>query len=131
MAVRTTAEKVEAIIEVESGVDLTPFIEDANELVTECCLDSDYSAARLIRIETWLAAHFYAIYSPRLANENAGGVGQSIETSIGLGFNVTRYGQQAMRLDTAGNLAALDRKTIEGKARRTLGATWLGTEEDE
>jgi len=47
MAVRTTAEAVGGIIEVDATISLTPFIEVANALVTEHCSTDDYDATRL------------------------------------------------------------------------------------
>ena len=135
MAVRTTATLVGGLIDVTSGVDLDPFILTANELVTEVCslvTNSDaslyYSSTRLEIIERWLAAHFYSIYEPRAKNERAGSVGETIESKVGLGLDVTRYGQQAQLLDTNGGLAALDASVEVGK-RRQVRVRWAGTEE--
>lgn len=127
---RTTAVAVKAIIEVDEDIsdDLAPFIETANELVTELCAPvATYTSTRLELIERWLAAHFYAIRDPRAASENASGVGASYQHQVGLNLNVTTYGQQAMILDTAGALAVLNKSTTDGK-RRAVGALWLGTE---
>jgi len=120
---RTTAEKVKGVIEVEDeDVVLTPFIEAANSLVTELCAPAGYSADRLEIIETWLAAHFYAIRAPRIASENAG-VAISYQGNVGMHLEVTVYGQQVMVLDTAGVFAKLQKQTTKtGKAR----IKWLG-----
>jgi hypothetical protein len=122
---RTTPAAVSAIIEVDAAIDLTPSIETANALVTELCAASGYSAARLELIERWLAAHFYAIRDPRAASEGAGGVSASYQHKVDLHFNQTTYGQQAMLLDTAGNLAALQAMMAQGKGR--VKAFWLGS----
>lgn len=134
---RTTAPQVKGIIETDATIivvdaDLDPFIEVANELVTEKCTgdagpDPAYTATRLELIERWLAAHFYAIRDPRTTNEKAGPVGAAYESKVDLGLDLTRYGQQAKILDTNGGLATLDQATKDGK-RRTVGASWLGTE---
>lgn len=131
MAVRTTAALVKGIIEVDEDTipDLDPFILTANELVTECCGSAGYTATRLELIERWLASHFYAIRDPRLAAETAG-VSARYQHKVGLIFSVTTYGQQAMTLDTAGGLAALSKRTEEGKAK-SVGITWLGTDLDD
>jgi len=128
MSVRTTDELVEEIIEVDSTISLTPFIAVANELVTELCTDSDYSSSRLLLIETWLAAHFYAIRDPRIESEKAGSVSEKRAIKIGLNLQQTTYGQQAMLLDTSGNLAALNKGMDTGK--RTPSVTWAGQYED-
>jgi hypothetical protein len=130
---RTTADAVKGIIETDDDTfpNLAPFIEAANQLVTDCCLSSGYSAAKLERIERWLAAHFYAIEDPRITQEITGPIQASFGTKLDLGFDVTTYGQQAMRLDTDGNLAALNNsmktvKKILPAAGIVIGATYLG-----
>ena len=127
MAYRTTSAEVQEIVDVESGVDLEPFIIAANELVTECCAGQDYSDTRLAEIERWLAAHFYCIRDARAVSERAGSVGQTLQSKVDLGFDVTHYGQMAMRLDTEGGLAALNERIKTGK-RTGVSVTWLGTE---
>jgi hypothetical protein len=130
MAVRTTSAAVAGIIEVDSTISLTPFIEIANELVTECCDGAGYTDARLELIERWLAAHFYSVRDQRASSETAGRVSESKQTKVDLGFNVTVHGQQALRLDTAGGLAALDKRTLAGR-KASVGVTWLGTDYDD
>jgi hypothetical protein len=129
MSVRTTAEAVGGIIKVVGTVSMTPFIEAANALVTEHCSEDDYDATRLELIERWLAAHFYAIYEPRRLSERAGPVSKQIESRVDLGFDVTRYGQMAMRFDTEGGLAALNEQ-IKSGGSLTVGVTWLGSEDE-
>ena len=136
MAVRTTDANVRGILEVDASLtDLTPFILTANEIVTEVCTDSSYSATRLELIERWLAAHFTAIRDMRSASEKAGSVGVNYQHKVDLNLNVTIYGQQAMLIDTAGNLAALQRRVEEGIDISNMGVSWLGedldTEEDD
>jgi hypothetical protein len=131
---RTSPAAVQAIIEVDSEIFLEPFIEAADALVTEICESKTkadgvtpyYDSPRLELIERWLAAHFYAIRDPRAATEQAGPVMQRIESEVDLGFDVTRYGQMAMRLDTAGGLAALNEQVKKGGT--TIALHWLGTE---
>lgn len=125
---RTDSTNVRSIISVGADVtDLTPFIESASELVTELCADSGYTSTRLELIERWLAAHFIAIRDPRVSSEGAEGLSQSFMYKVGLGLHQTTYGQQAMLMDTAGNLAAMSKRTEKGapnKAHiRYLGMT--------
>ena len=122
---RTSANAVAGIIEVDQSISLTPFIEVANDLVTEKCTGSGYTEAKLELIERWLSAHFYAIRDQRTASEGAGPVSQSFQHAVALGLNQTIYGQQAMLIDTAGNLAGLQRTSQSG-VRPTIGVTWLG-----
>lgn len=128
---RTTSELVGGIVEVADGVDLAPFILSANELVTELCTGSNYSDDRLELIERWLAAHFYAVFDPRTKLEQAAGLMEQFEGRADMGLRFTRYGQQAMMLDTAGNLAAVNNslntvKKVLPAAGRSPGVGWVG-----
>lgn len=136
---RTTEALVKGIIKVKTTIDLAPYIDAATELVTEVCslatkADGSlyYADARLLLIETWLAAHFYAIFDPRLSSVSVGqgAVSQSFMNKVDLGLNQTTYGQQVKLLDTYGGLAALDAKMKKGKT--PVSVHWLGkkTEED-
>jgi hypothetical protein len=125
---RATPTLVKAILtDVDPTIDVTSFIDLANDIVNESCLDSGYSEARLTRIETWLAAHFYCINDPRTTSENAGRVGVQYENQVGKGFELTRYGQQALLIDTAGNLAHIAWMQARG-GRRKVRMVWLGEE---
>lgn len=125
---RTTSTAVSAIIEVDSTITLTPFIEAANALVTECCGSvSDYDSTRLELIERWLSAHFYTVRDMRAEQEKAGSVSQKLQSKVDLGFDTSHYGQMAMRLDTNGGLASLNER-IKAGTGATMMATWLGTE---
>jgi len=129
---RTTSALVGGIIEWDSDtsksthIPLTPFIEVANELVTECCTSGSHTDARLTKIETWLSAHFYTIRDMRAESEKAGSVSQKLQSKVDLGFDTSHYGQTAMRLDTEGGLAALNERIKNGR-RASVGVTWLGT----
>jgi len=125
---RTSSSLVEGIIEVDSDISLTPFINAANLLVTQCCtnLSSEYTSDQLTEIETWLAAHFYTVRDMRIVSEKAGDVSAKYQSKVDIGFNTSHYGQMAMRLDFKGGLAALDKKTSQGK-RKPVSVNWLGT----
>jgi hypothetical protein len=131
---RTDATQVGAVIDVDDGDVLDPFINAANELVTEACASKKgadgvtpyYADARLTMIETWLAAHFYAVWKPRKSSLAPTGLSISYQSSVGLGFDVTHYGQHAMRLDTKGGLASINERTKKGGGK--VGAFWLGTD---
>lgn len=114
------------VIELDANIDTTVFIQTANMLVTEHCSSSGYSEARLTLIETWLAAHFYAIRDRQVVTETAGEVSATYQSRVGLFLKNTHYGQQALVLDTAGGLAALDRNTETG-GRQVVGIHYLGT----
>jgi len=125
MAIRTTDEAVEGIIEVDANIPLTPFIETASSLVDDVAASSAApGAARLELIERYLSAHFYTLRDPRPTSEKAGPVGASYQSKVDLGLNTSHYGQMAISLDPTGVLASAS------GGRRIGVATWLGTEAD-
>ena len=132
MANRATDSLVEGIIDVDSGISLTPFITAANLMVTQCCtnLTTDYSASQLVIIETWLSAHFYTVRDMRAESEKAGSVAARYQSKVDLGFDTSHYGQMAMRLDYQGGLAGLNEQIKKG-IKRAPTVSWLGKEEDE
>ncbi len=127
---RTTEAAVKKLIDVETTDDLSVFIETANIIVTNSCGDSDYSDELFEMIERWLSAHVYTIKEKQRKSEAVGEVSVSYESAVDLGFDSSRYGQMAMRLDTDGNLAALnERAKKSGKAIASV--VWLGKESGE
>lgn len=127
MAVRTTSAAIAKIIEIDSGIDMTPFIEAASALVDEVCATvSAYTATKLELIERWLSAFFYAIRDPQTTSVGAG-VSVSFQHANGLHFDVNEWGQMAMMLDTAGGLARLNASSKTGATRRAR-IRWLGTD---
>lgn len=134
MANRATPDMVKAVI--LSGVDvthdLTPFITAAHSIIEDECLASGYDEDKLTLIETWLSAHFYACDQRRTiaSSVGQGAASESFDKiEVNIGLTNTIYGQMAIRIDTAGNLAAMDnamntiKKVLpEGSA----GSTWLG-----
>lgn len=128
---RTTPSAIADIISVEEGDNLSPFIEAASAIVDRVVAtakDEDgspyYNEPQLELIERWLAAHFYAIYSPRARVESVSSLRVMYEGETGLGLEHTRYGQQAMLLDTAGGLARLNKQLSKGRAK--IAVYWLG-----
>lgn len=129
--VRTTDLAVAGIIEVDSSIPLTPFIELATEIVDDHCLQSSYSVAKLEKIERWLAAHFYALRDRRVQSETAGPVSETKETPVlGKLLHQTTYGQTAMLIDTAGNLALWNQNLIDGIGG-TPGVLHMGSSPDD
>lgn len=132
---RTTAAAVRKIAKVKRSLstdeDLAPFIEAAGAVIDSVCLESDYDDTRLELIERWLSAHFYHVFDPRRNQERADVVSAFYEGKSGMGFDFTRYGQMAKRLDTAGNLAKLDADCAAGRKPFTPTLAWLGKCEEE
>jgi len=127
MAVRTTSAAVGGIIELDASITVTPFIEAANALVTECCGDAGYTTTQLELIERWLSAHIYTVRDMRAESEKAGSVSQKLQSRVDLGFDSSHYGQMAMRLDYEGGLAQLNEQIKNGK-QQSITVTWMGTE---
>ena len=120
MAVRVTSIEIKGLVDTERDVD--QFIETANLIVDEELLSEGHSDARLKQIELYLAAHFLTI------TEEHGGLmssseGESKETfnpgdeGKGGGYQMTRYGQQAMALDVSGVLSSQSRTTNKAEFR--------------
>lgn len=126
---RTDATLVKGVISVDDNEvpDLDPFINAANELVTEVCA-AYYEDSRLLLIETWLAAHFYAIRDNRVDSEKADVVSTKAQYKLGLNLASTMHGQQVMILDTQGYLAAISKQAEDGTRRGGVRALWLGSE---
>lgn len=121
---RTTPAAVRSIAKIKASITdaaLAVFIEAANSIVTRLCLLSGYDDPTLELIERWLAAHFYHVFDPRRVDEKVDVLSATYEGKSGMNLNFTRYGQQAMLLDTAGNLAMLQREITQG--RRVIKGT--------
>lgn len=127
MAVRVTPAEVRKIVETDdvSLPDLVPFITASNTLVNRVCLASGYAESHLKEIEKWLAAHFYCQPDPRAQEQEIGDARDLFEGKTGMFLTNTRYGQMAILLDDAGNLAALNNAAATRK-KRTVKLTWLG-----
>lgn len=100
-------------------VDLQPFIIAANLLITNVLATSGLGDPLLKEIERWMSAHFIA-----MAGTDSD-TGQVVEEKIGdasvkydqgdfrKNLGATRYGRQAMLLDTTGKLANLGKGRAE------------------
>jgi hypothetical protein len=99
---------------IETKRDCTPFLLDANVLVTEILGAAGLTQSRLDLITKYVAAHFVC-----LAEENGGLLSEKSGSSenrymgvpttyksVTRGLNITRYGQQALAMDTSGLLAS-------------------------
>ena len=124
MAYRTTELAVQGIVKTKSSIDLDPFLEVANALVTKHCTDTNFTDAELELIERYLAAHFYCIRDPRAKRERANIVSRETQSRVDIGFDVTHYGQMAIRLDWSGALAALNQRAKKGAM--SADVTWIG-----
>src|SRR3990172_8340214 len=92
---------------IETSLDVTPFILTASLIVTEDLADSGLSIDRKKQIELYLAAHYTALTEGRggLKVSKTGDSLESYQGKFGSGLNMTRFGQQAVSLDSSGILA--------------------------
>ncbi len=107
MTSRVTADEVGELIDTDRTLD--SFIITASLIVTEELASAGHSNARLTQIELYLAAHFVALAEERggLQRWQVGDSAELIANVYDKGFQMTRYGQQAMALDTSGALSAM------------------------
>ena len=93
--------------------ELAVFVGFAHNLITDTLSNKPgLSAGRLKLIETYLAAHFIEVSSPPTRSLGIGELrieyaDQLNRADVGTGFKLTRFGQQAMALDTTGTLASI------------------------
>ena len=109
--------QVKAIITTDR--DTTPFIVTADLIVTEDLTGQGYSAERIDQITLYLAAHFVAITEERgnLTKHTKGDASEEYAMELGSGLSLTRYGQQAMDLDTSGILKTQTSKQLKAQFR--------------
>jgi hypothetical protein len=104
------ASDVRAIIDCPSSLDLTSFIATAQLIVDEDLVDSGLSADRKDQIVLYLAAHFVCLKVEMggLRRDKLGDADQSFKQTgdRDTGYAYTRYGQQALILDSSGTLSA-------------------------
>lgn len=115
---RVSEGQVKGIVDTNRSVD--QFIDTANVFVTEHLAPVTSNTALLAKIELYLAAHFVAI------TEERGGI---VESGLGIevnerysdvyteGLRSTRYGQQALVLDSTGTLARMANTKMRARFR--------------
>lgn len=133
MAYATTDAAVRALLDnPDPNADYTFALDTAYNIVTENCTDSGQSDTTLELIVRWLAAHFVEVRRARLRRDAVKTAEGEIISQSDLGFDVTHYGQQAMRIDKSKALARLNNSAkTEGKTqpiieKRSVGLQWLG-----
>lgn len=118
---RATDSDVRAYVQMESGVDTTPFINAASVVATDLLASSGLSENVLTQIEIFLAAHFATLSVERggLRRDVYGDNAQSYQviSEKYKGFNTTRFGQTAVALDTTGTLAAQGSANLKARFR--------------
>ncbi len=104
-----TIDEVNEIVDVSTKrSEMSTFIETADLIVTESLAGQGLSAARLRQIELYLAAHFTTLAEERggIIGSKTGESSEFYANKFGKGLALTRYGQQALVLDTSGRLAS-------------------------
>lgn len=94
--------------QINTDLDTTLAIQQADMIVTEDLAGKGLSPDRLKFIELNLACHFVALAEER-GGLKVSKTGDTLETYSGnytQGLNLTRFGQQAIVLDTSGTLVA-------------------------
>lgn len=99
---------------------------DAANVLTDRVETEDSSsvltAAELIQIEKYLAAHFLACHQQQYANKATEGASATFQGQFKTRLDSTDFGQRAILLDASGYLASLSQ---EG-GRQKVSAAWLG-----
>lgn len=122
---RTTATKVRDLAKISEEVDVLPYMEIANALVTDIAACSKLNDTRLELIERNLAAHYAFMAGVHTAasvtSKSIGGASTSYaRAQRSAGLEGSPYGETARTLDTSGCLL----RAINGAPTMT----WLGTE---
>ena len=105
MAARVTSAEVLEIFDTPTSItDLDVFILPATALVDEILGDSGLPAALLKEIERYLAAHFASMRYRQKTQEEIDDAKERLTSKVDMGLNASRYGQQALALDTTGKL---------------------------
>ena len=118
---RATDADINALMDT-TGEVYTSFIATANLIVNEDLETSgEYTTSRLTEIEKYLAAHFATIAKERggLRRDSMGDAAQSYQdiSPKFAGLMSTRFGQQAVALDTTGILSSLSTGRLRAEFR--------------
>lgn len=121
MAIRTEECKVREIIDTDPDLDILPFITYANTMTDKIATRATdmaitVTAAELLLIETYIAAHFYALKDPQYIEKQTGKARAVFQGQTGMALNSTFWGQMALAMDPTGVLGG----------NQAYGA-WLGT----
>lgn len=106
-----TAENVQTVAGVPASYDVSIFLSSATTLVNDALADKGLSSDALEVILLYLAAHLTSLSYERGGLRRVK-IGESDESyrvpgDKDIGFAATRFGQQAMMMDTTGTLAGM------------------------
>ncbi len=134
---RTTATLVKDVIDVIDPADtLATFITFAGTITdraeaTAISNGLTLTTAQLLFIETYLAAHLYALKHPQVQKSRTGRSSETYQGKTGTGLLSTFWGQAALEMDNTGSLVSVTDSGFGGGGDNgppiSVGATWLGT----
>lgn len=108
---RATDADVRAYVEMLAETSTAPYISAATLVVDTYLVGKGLSDPLLVQIEIFLAAHYATLAVERggLRRDQQGDSAQAYQTVSEryTGFNLTRFGQQAIALDDSGTLVGL------------------------
>ena len=129
----TNEATVALVIEHDTNVsaNLTEFINTASALVdwVETCdaaKSDELTDAQLTDIETYIAAHLYAIRDQQYQQKKTGDASATFQGTTGMYLDGTQWGQTAMLLDISGCLAQRNEEMKTGGSKK-FSSVWLGT----
>ena len=104
---RITDTDVRELVDTSDDVDIDWAVEAAEDMVDAHLISVGHTDNILSRITLFIAAHFVALAVERggLVREGVGGANASYANIYGEGFRATRWGQQALALDSSGTLS--------------------------
>lgn len=125
---RVTATEVRAIMGEPDSAIVDPHISVATVLVDDTLLDQGLSDPTLKNIELYLSAHFalLTLENGPLAKKMVGEANEGYHNVYKGGLASTRFGQQALLLDSTGLLAELSDRA-ENPQRKTAQFEVVGT----
>ncbi len=122
MAARTNAAAVKEVVttDITDDVVTTNFIDTANLFVTTHLVpDGGHTAPMLQKIELYLAAHFVALTEEQggITRSKLGDADESFANVYEGGLKSTRFGLQALALDSSGILNAVANTMLKAEFR--------------
>ena len=115
MALRTNPEEVKTLLQDDEAVIPLYMIEIASNMVDRLLVGSGLDDKTLRFIEGFLTCHVYAHGTPDVVRETYAGATFEYPRSASVfdkGYAATKWGQQAMALDTTGTLKRANKTPI-------------------
>ena len=122
MAWRVSEDEVRDLIDATSSISVSPFITTANAITDRVAAKDSanvLSAAILLEIERYLAAHFYEHRDPQYSMKKTERAEAIFQGQFGMGLQSSKWGQTAILLDETGFLASLNRGRLPASVEWT------------